>query len=99
MRGAKKGSIYNAVKFGLRGFAQAIRHESSQSNIHVTSINPGMVRTPFFDKTNFKPGLSPDNAILPIDIAQLILTTLEMRKGTVLDEINLSPLKKVIRFE
>ena len=99
LRGAKKGTLYNTVKFGLRGFAQAIRQESAPGNIHVTSINPGMVRTPFFDRVNFKPGLNPDNAISPVDVAQLVLTTLEIRTGTVIDEINLSPLKKVIRFE
>ena len=48
LRGAKKGSIYAASKFALRGFLQALREEVSSSGIRITLINPGMVRTTFF---------------------------------------------------
>jgi 3-hydroxy acid dehydrogenase/malonic semialdehyde reductase len=99
IRGAQKGSIYNAAKFGLRGFSQSIREESSNSNIHVSIVNPGMVRTQFFEKLNFGPGEDKTNAIEPSDIAEVIVNILNMRHGTVIDEINLSPLKKVIKFD
>jgi hypothetical protein len=35
---------------------------------------------------------------LPEDVARAVLLILEAREGTVFDEINLSPQKKVIRF-
>ena len=98
LRGSQKGSLYNTVKFGLRGFSQAIREECSGSKVHVSLINPGMVRTNFFEKLNFSPGDDPSNAIEAYDVAQLILSIFEMRDGTVIDEINLSPLNKVIKF-
>ena len=98
LRGSQKGSLYNAVKFGLRGFSQAIREECSGSKVHVSIINPGMVRTNFFDKLNFSPGDDFTNAIEPYDVAQLVLSIFAMREGTVIDEINLSPLNKVIKF-
>ena len=98
LRGSQKGSLYNTVKFGLRGFSQAIREECSGSNVHVSLINPGMVRTNFFEKLNFSPGDDPSNAIEAYDVAQLVLSIFEMRDGTVIDEINLSPLNKVIKF-
>ena len=98
LRGSQKGSLYNTVKFGLRGFSQAIREECSGSKVHVSLINPGMVRTNFFDKLNFSPGDDPSNAIEAYDVAQLVLSIFEMRYGTVIDEINLSPLNKVIKF-
>ena len=97
--GGRKGSLYCAAKFGLRGFAQSIRQESADKGVRVTLINPGMVRTSFFDDLNFRPGESKENAIEPGDIADLILNVLTMRSETVIDELNLTPLKKVIDFD
>jgi len=64
----------------------------------VSIVNPGMVKTAFFDELDFQPGDAPDNYILPEDVARAVLAILETRTGTVFDEINLSPQKKVIRF-
>lgn len=94
--GQRKGSIYCASKFALRGFAQSLREECSTSNIRVSIIQPGMVRTPFFDTLSFQPGADANHAILPEDVAQMISTILQMRPGTVLDEVVLRPQKKTI---
>lgn len=96
LNGAKRGTVYAAAKFGLRGLAQSLREECSASGIRVSIINPGMVKTEFFDELDFKPGNDSDNFILPEDVAEAILLVLEARPGTVFDEINLSPQKKVI---
>lgn len=95
LHGAKQGSIYCASKFALRGFAQSLREECGKSKVRVTVINPGAVRTPFFDGLGFEPGESTDNAIDPNDIAQSVLLVLQAAPGTVFDEINLSPLNQV----
>jgi NADP-dependent 3-hydroxy acid dehydrogenase YdfG len=99
LEGAKKGSLYCAAKFGLRGFSQSIRQETSDKDIRVTLINPGMVRTAFFDELQFRPGDGDDNAIEAKDIANVVVNILSMRSGTVIDEINLTPQKKVISFD
>ena len=91
LKGAKQGSIYCASKFAVRGFSQALREECGKSGIRVTLINPGAVRTPFFDKLQFEPGLAPENAIEPEDIASAVSMVLAARLGTVFDEITLSP--------
>lgn len=98
LQGGQKGSIYCAAKFALRGFAQALRQECSSSGIRITLLNPGMVQTPFFERLNFAPGKEPDQYIEAADIAQTVGTVLAARPGTVFDEINMSPLKKVIDF-
>ena len=41
----------------------------------------------------------PENHIRPADVAEAVLLALSAPPGTVMDEINLSPLKRVIRFE
>tara|TARA_Y100000991_G_C21956667_1_gene342451 strand:- start:1373 stop:1804 length:432 start_codon:yes stop_codon:yes gene_type:complete len=98
LKGSKKGSVYSASKFALRGFAQSIRDETAKNNISVTIVNPGMIRGRFFDDKNFRPGNSEDNAIKPSDVAKLVGFIAKERKGMILDEINLSQTKKVIEF-
>ncbi len=99
LKGGKKGAIYSASKFALRGFAQAIREECSSAHVGVTIINPGMVNTAFFDHLDFSPGPEAENYIQADDLANTLVLVLESRQGTVFDEINLSPLKKVINFK
>jgi len=96
--GSKNGSLYCSAKFGLRGFSQSIRHDTSTSNIRVCIINPGMVRTEFFKNLKFSPGDDVDNAINSDDIANAVINVIKLEQSTVVDEINLSPLKKVVKF-
>ena len=99
LKGSRNGTIYCAGKFAVRGFTQALREECSSSNVRVSLINPGMVRTAFFDQLHFEPGHEQSQSIQPGDIAELIAFILKLRTGTNLDEINLSPLQKVIHFK
>lgn len=98
LQGGKRGAVYSVAKFGLRGLAQSLRQECAASGVRVSIINPGMVKTEFFNDLEFQPGADPDNYILPEDVAVAVLAILESRYGTVIDEINLSPQKKVVRF-
>ncbi len=98
VHGGPKGAVYAAAKAGLRGLAQSLRQECASAGVRVTLVNPGMVRTGFFDALHFAPGEDPANFIEPADVAELIVTVLALRPGTVVDEIDLSPLKRVIRF-
>lgn len=99
LKGSRKGAVYCASKFALRGFTQALREECSKSNVRVCLVNPGMVRTEFFDTLSFSPGDDGSNALLPEDVAQAVLYVLESRAQMVVDEINLNPLNKVIKFK
>ena len=97
--GAKNGSLYCATKFGLRGFSQAISKDVSNKNIKVSIINLGMVRTNFFDNLSFEPGSDEQNAISLTDVSSTVTYILNLSKSTNVDEINLSPVKKVIKFK
>jgi len=99
LAGSRKGAIYCASKFALRGFAQALRDECAKSNVRVSVINPGMVKTAFFDDLSFMPGKEETSYIEPEDVAATVSMVLSCRQGTVFDEINLTPLKKVINFK
>ena len=95
----KYGSIYSACKFGLRGFVKSIRIETSLNNIKVTQINPGIVKTPFYNNLKISPGKEHDEFVEPNDIADIIINVLKMRIGTVIDEINLTSQKQIIKFK
>jgi short-subunit dehydrogenase len=99
LQGKRMGSIYCASKFALRGFAQALREECATSDIRISLINPGMVRTGFFDSLSFAPGEEPSESILPEDVADAVSLVVNTRQGTVFDEINLSPQRKRIQFK
>ena len=57
-----------------------------------------MVQTSFFNDLDFSHGNKHDEYIEPKDVAGLVINILSMRQGTAIDEINLSPLKKVVKF-
>ena len=99
LSGAKNGSLYCTAKFGLKGFSDALSKDVSNSNIRVTIINPGMVRTDFFKNLNFEPGDSEENVINLRDISSTVAYILGLSRNTIVDEINLSPLKKAIKFK
>jgi short-subunit dehydrogenase len=60
-------SVYVASKFALEGFSESIRHELSKFGINVILIEPGIVRTGFFDnlqKSKNEAAKSPYSALL-----------------------------------
>ena len=71
-QGGKEGSVYCAGKFGLRGFAQSLRPECAKAGVRVNLINPGAVRSAF-DELHFEPGPEAEHAILPADVAAIVL--------------------------
>jgi short-subunit dehydrogenase len=94
----RKGALYSAAKFGLRGFCLSLREDCASDGIQVSLVNPGMVRSPFFDELPFAPGANPENAIEVGDVAEVVLQILNSSPHIVIDEINLSPRVKSINF-
>lgn len=95
----RKGALYSAAKFGLRGFCQALREDCAADGIRVSLVNPGMVRSPFFDGLGFAPGEAPENAIEVDDVARILWQILQSSSDIVIDEINLSPRVKSLNFK
>lgn len=99
LKGSRNGAVYCASKFALRGFTQSLREECSKSHLRVSLINPGMVKTEFFEELFFEPGKDETNHLLPEDIAEAVAYILNSRAEISIDEINLNPLKKVVKFK
>ncbi|RMH10890.1 MAG: SDR family oxidoreductase [Gammaproteobacteria bacterium] len=97
LQGGVKGAVYSACKAGLRAMAQSLRKEAARSGLHVSIINPGMVQTEFYSGQAFSPGAGQLEHLQTDDVANAVVMVLQARSGCNIDEINLSPLKKVIR--
>lgn len=82
------GAAYNASKFGLVGFTEALMQEVRGDGIRVSSIMPGSVATAF---NHPSPGTGDEWKIQPQDIAQLVLDLLDMPARTLPSRIEVRP--------
>ena len=83
-------AAYNASKFALNGFTEALMQEVRQDNIKVSAICPGSVNT-FFG------GDTPDDEkswqLQPEDIAQTVLDLLNMKSRALPSKVEIRPSK------
>ncbi len=86
----ENGSAYNASKFGLVGFTQAIMLDLRKHDIKVTTIMPGSVATHFNDHT---PSDADSWKIQPEDIGELVSDILKMHPRTLPSKIEVRPSK------
>jgi len=92
--GAKAGAVYCATKFAVRGLAQSLRADCAKANIRVTLVNPGPVETHFFDDLDFTPQVGAEFVIDAENVADAICNALSQPRTTVIEEINIQPLKR-----
>ena len=85
-----KGGAYNASKFGLVGFSQAIMLDLRQYDVKVTTIMPGSVTSHFAGHT---PNAEDEWKIQPEDIGQLIVDLIHMHPRTLPSKIEIRPTK------
>jgi 3-oxoacyl-[acyl-carrier protein] reductase len=83
------GSAYNASKFGLTGFTQAIMLDLRKHGIKVSTIMPGSVATHFNDQT---PDSEKDSwKIQPEDLGKLVVDLLKMPARTLPSKVEIRP--------
>jgi 3-oxoacyl-[acyl-carrier protein] reductase len=84
----EKASVYNASKFGLVGFTQAVMLDLRKYFIKVTTIMPGSVATYF---NNHTPNEGDAWKIQPEDIGQMVVDLLNMHPRTLPSKIEVRP--------
>jgi len=83
------GSAYNASKFGLTGFTQAVMLDLRKHGIKVSTIMPGSVATYFNDH---EPDQNKDSwKIQPEDLGELVVSMLKMPARTLPSKIEIRP--------
>ncbi|MDV3309658.1 MAG: SDR family oxidoreductase [Cyclobacteriaceae bacterium] len=84
----ENGSAYNASKFGLVGFTQAVMLDLRRQGIKVSTIMPGSVATYF---NNHTPNDKDAWKIQPEDIGQIVVDLLRMHPRTLPSKIEVRP--------
>ena len=83
-RRALPGSLYSCTKHAVTAMGEALRQDLNETGVRVTSIEPGMVDTPFFDNR-------PTGALEPDDIARAVLYAVSQPRHVDVNEILIRP--------
>ena len=81
------GAAYNASKFGLNGFSEAMMLDHRYDNVRVSTIMPGSVNTEFGSQG------AADWKVAPQDVAEIVLGVLRMPERTLISRVEVRPTK------
>ena len=84
------GAAYNASKFGLNGFSEAMMQDLRYDNVRVSSIMPGSVDTDFSGGPSDRTG-DVSWMIAPEDVAEAVALVLRMPARTMVSRIEMRP--------
>ena len=84
------GAVYNASKFGLIGFSEAMMLDHRYENVRVSTILPGSVDTEFSPAGG---AVHAEWKIAPEDIAEIVLGILRMPERTLISSVEVRPSK------
>lgn len=88
------GAAYNASKFGLTGFTQAVMLDLRQAGVRVSTIMPGSVATGF---NNHEVSDADNWKIHPEDIGKLVVDLFEMDPRTLPSKIEVRPSRPPVK--
>ncbi len=83
-------SAYNASKFAVRGFSEAVMKEVRDDGIRVTCLYPGSTDTNFFDVAGTE---MTENPLHPEDVAATVQHVLESPTNHLISEVVMRPLR------
>ncbi len=86
-RRALPGSLYSATKHAVTAMAESARQDLNDTGVRVTSIEPGMVDTPFFDNP-------VSNVLEPDDIARAIMFAVSQPPHVDVNEMLIRPVSQ-----
>ncbi len=95
IRHSKFSALYTATKSGLRDFGLALFEELRKADVKVTTINPDLTKTNFFNEFNFEPSSNKEAHLQAIDIAKAVLKIVEF--DAVVTDITLRPQRLEIK--
>ena len=87
------GSAYNASKFGVTGFTQAVMLDLRQEDVSVSTIMPGSVSTYFNGNDPQENREKEDWKIQPEDVGELVVDLFSMHKRSLPSKVEIRPSK------
>jgi NAD(P)-dependent dehydrogenase (short-subunit alcohol dehydrogenase family) len=86
------GAGYNASKFGLNGFTEALMLDHRYDNVRVCSVMPGSVATEFAGDAAKRAG-DVSWKVAPEDVAEVVTLVLRMPARTMVSQVEMRPSK------
>ncbi|MBT0782986.1 SDR family NAD(P)-dependent oxidoreductase [Paracoccus sp. pheM1] len=89
--------VYNATKFGVTAFSEALRQEFARRNVRVSVVEPGAVRTELFDhqapvaQARLSRVLAEVEQLHPEDLAETIVHIVTRPRRVALAEVVIRP--------
>jgi len=93
------GAAYNASKFGLNGFSEALLIDTRYDNVRVSTVMPGSVATEFGrgaaggDAGTASFAQEEDWKVHPEDVAGVVRMLLQMPERTIVSQVEIRPAK------
>lgn len=87
------GAGYNASKFGLNGFSEALMLDHRYDNVRVCSVMPGSVATEFSGPGAAKGAADSSWKVAPQDVAEVVSMVLRMPARTMVSQVEMRPSK------
>ena len=90
------GAAYNASKFGLTGFTEAMMQDVRSDNVRVSTVMPGSVATEFggqSGRNGSEQDFGSDWKIWPEDVAEVVRMLLKMPARTLVSRVEVRPSK------
>jgi NAD(P)-dependent dehydrogenase (short-subunit alcohol dehydrogenase family) len=94
LRANAQWASYNASKFGLRGFADALRLEEAEHGVRVSTIYPGRTATPMQERVHEQEGAAAydaDDWIRPETVATEIVRVLDLGPDATIPDLVIRP--------
>ncbi|WP_026155492.1 SDR family NAD(P)-dependent oxidoreductase [Paracoccus sp. N5] len=94
---AGTAGVYNATKFGVNGFSEALRQEFARRNVRVSVVEPGAVQTELFDhqapaaQARLSRILADVEYLHPEDVAETIAHIVTRPRRVALAEVVVRP--------
>lgn len=83
-------SGYNATKFAITGFSEALFKELRYDGIKVTCLHPGSIATGFFERTGGNE--AHPNMMMPPDVAKVLIDVIETPDNFLISDVTMRPL-------
>lgn len=88
---SKFSALYTGTKSGLRDFGLSLFEELRKSGVGITTINPDLTKSGFFDELQFEPSNKEETYLLPETIAKTVIDVLNT--NGVITDLTIRPQK------